>query len=54
MTPLAIANLFLLILALFALLIAVVPVQEETCWLPPNAPTRGIYAKCWTYEEIVT
>lgn len=53
MTPLAIANLFLLVLALFALLIAVVPEQTETCWLPPSAPTRGIYADCWEYGEIV-
>lgn len=53
MTPLAIANLFLLIIVLFILIAAIVSDPGETCWLPPRAPTRGIYVKCWTYEEIV-
>lgn len=52
MTPLSIANLFLLIIALFLVIVAVVP-KQETCWLPPSAPSRGIYAACWTFDEVV-
>jgi hypothetical protein len=46
MTPVPVANLFLLILALFALIVWVVP-EAQSCWIPPNAPTRGMYSDCW-------
>jgi len=46
MRLLPVTNLFLLIVALFALLLLVIP-PAQTCWIPPNAPTRGFYAECW-------
>lgn len=45
-------NLFLLIIALLVLMIAAIP-PPPTCFIPPGAPTRGVYEKCWTVEEIV-
>ena len=51
MSALAATNLFLLLAALFALIVLAIP-QAETCWIPPNAPTRGFYAQCWTLEEL--
>lgn len=45
-------NLWLLCLAILAVLVAVIP-KAQTCYLPPNAPTRGFYEACWTFEEIV-
>ena len=39
-------NLFPLFAALFALIVLAIP-EPETCWIPPNAPTRGFYESCW-------
>lgn len=36
-----------ILLAMFA----VVP-APESCWIPPNASTRGVYEKCWGYWEL--
>ena len=47
MTLVSAANLFLLFAALFALIVLAIP-QPETCWIPPNAPTRGFYSECWS------
>lgn len=44
-------NLFLLIITLMLLLVYLIP-EPETCFIPPNAPTRGIYAECWTDWEL--
>ena len=26
------------------------PAQD--CWIPPGAPTRAFYEKCWTFDEV--
>lgn len=44
-------NLLLLIAALLLLIVWIVP-EPQTCWLPPNAPTRGIYIDCWEVNEL--
>lgn len=51
MRALAVVNLWLLCLAILALLVYIIP-KPETCWLPPNASTRGIYESCWTADEL--
>ena len=45
-------NMFLLIAALLLLLIWLTPPAAD-CFIPPNAPTRGFYAECWTLEELI-
>lgn len=45
-------NLFLLIVALMLLIAWAIPPAPQ-CWIPPNASTRGFYAKCWTLEELI-
>ena len=47
MSALAATNLFLLFAALFALIVLAIP-EPETCFIPPNAPTRGFYESCWS------
>lgn len=32
-------------------LFAVVP-EPESCWIPPNASTRGFYRECWGFWEL--
>lgn len=44
-------NLWLFCLAILAVLVWVIP-EPRSCWLPPNAPTRGIYAECWQPGEL--
>lgn len=44
-------SLFLLCAAIFALLTWAIP-EPRNCWIPPNAPTRGIYADCWKAGEL--
>jgi len=44
-------NLFLLIVALFAVIAWVIP-PAQSCWIPPNAPTRGMYSACWSLFEV--
>lgn len=45
-------TLLLFVATLLALLNWLIPTPQQ-CWLPPNAPTRGMYAGCWTVEEII-
>lgn len=47
-------NLFLLCLTILALMVALIPEPETDCWLPANAPTRGVYADCWGFYDIWT
>lgn len=44
-------NFVLLCTAILALLILAIPEPQE-CWLPPDAPTRGIYIDCWEAFEL--
>lgn len=46
-------NLFLFVVALFLLLVWLIP-PASNCWLPPNSPTRGFYQSCWGFWEIWT
>lgn len=48
---LVVVNLWLLCVLILLLLILAVP-QPAKCWIPPNAPTRGIYEACWTAGEL--
>ena len=44
-------NLLLFITALLLLMFWAVP-EPQTCWLPADAPTRGMYADCWTEVQL--
>jgi hypothetical protein len=46
-------NLWLLCAAILAVIVWLVP-EPQTCWLPADAPTRGMYADCWTYGQLST
>lgn len=37
---------WLLCVAILTVMVAVIP-EAQTCFIPPNAPTRGFYVKCW-------
>lgn len=45
-------NLFLLCAAILAVMVAVIPEAQE-CFIPPNAPTRGFYEACWSFDQVV-
>jgi hypothetical protein len=47
-------NLWLLCLAILAVMVWVIPEPESDCWLPANAPTRGIYEDCYSFWQIWT
>lgn len=42
---------WLLCAAILLLLFALIP-KPELCWIPPHAPTRGMYAGCWGWFEV--
>ena len=44
-------TLWLMCAAILLLMIYLVP-TAPTCWLPPNASTRGIYGACWGYWDL--
>lgn len=45
-------NLFWIVLT--AAVLAAVPTDATgaDCWLPPNAPIRGLYEACWGFWDI--
>ena len=44
-------TLWLLCAAILLLMIYFVP-EPQSCWIPPSAPTRGIYGSCWDYWDL--
>ena len=44
-------TLWLLCAAILLLMIYFVP-EPQSCWIPPNAPTRGIYDACWEFWDL--
>jgi hypothetical protein len=44
-------TLWLLCAVILLLMFYFVP-PPESCWLPPNASTRGIYETCWGFWDL--
>lgn len=43
----------LFMVAILLVLFLLVPAPRD-CLIPPNAPTRGFYERCWTFWELWT
>lgn len=44
-------TLWLLCAAILLLMVYFVP-EPQACFVPPNAPTRGLYDSCWGFWDL--